>query len=183
MIQTMTALFFVVLTGSPAGAATSCPAIDDIAESASERDFQQVRRLTGIPQPLVSSGTVIVEDDQIIWNVTDPLNVTTIISETGITESIEGGPASAVETGGGMNPLLTKGLFDVLGGDLTRASTYFSVEHLPNDAGRWRVRLVPKDPQVADYLAAMTVSGCTAIDTITTDQTSGDQMTITFQDG
>ncbi|WP_300379131.1 hypothetical protein [Henriciella sp.] len=176
-------LVFLVSVGTPAAASTACPSFEDATEVSGQRSFKQVRTLDGVDQPLISTGTVSIEPDRVVWTVTNPLNITTTITEAGITQSVEGGPAEPIETGGGMNPMLTTGLLDVLGGNMEDAESYFSIETMASLERRWRVKLSPKGEQVSDYIAGMTVSGCATVDEIRLDQTNGDEMIVTFQDG
>ncbi len=154
-----------------------------VAQETSTRTFTQERSLVGIEQSLVSSGRVEVSEDVIRWIVSDPIEISTVISSGGMTQSIEGGPAQPIGAAGASNPLLSEsGLIKLLKGDLTNVEASYDVNELANEGG-WGVSLVPKADEMAQHVSGIEVYGCTKIDIIKVNQSNGDTIKVSFSKG
>lgn len=172
----------IAAQAAPAGEQT-CLAPQKVAQELGSRHFVQERHLKGIDQALVSSGAVLVASDSIMWTVSDPIEISTVISESGMTQSIEGGPAEPVGAAGAANPMLSQsGLVNLLKGDLRGVDENYIVSEIENETG-WGLSLMPKAQDMAKHVTAINVTGCTKIDSIKVKQSNGDVIFVTFSKG
>ncbi|ACT58987.1 outer membrane lipoprotein carrier protein LolA [Hirschia baltica] len=172
--------FLLAAQSEPAAADNQCLAPQSVAQEIGSRKFTQERRLEGIEQSLVSQGIVNVSADAIEWTVLDPIEITTVISPNGMTQSIEGGPAQEVGAVGASNPILSQsGLIQLLKGDLTGADANYTVTDFEINDG-WGVSLAPKAEDMAKHVTKIDVTGCMKIDSINVVQANGDQILVKF---
>ena len=141
--------------------------------------FTQTRHLVGVRAPLVSQGVVTISANQVQWHVTQPVDIVTIIGPTGMTQSVEGGPAQPLAAGSGDAFLSSSGLRAVLNGDFSSARTQYDITRLPAGAdGAWNIRLRPRAGALARFIAAIDVRGCAEVARVSVRQVSGDWMDI-----
>jgi hypothetical protein len=148
--------------------------------------FVQTRHLTGVRTPLVSRGQAVVAPGRVEWRVTDPIDIRTVITPTGITQSVENGPAQTLGPQGADPFTSGAGLFDLLVGDFAAVRTHYDIARLaPAANGSWRLRLTPRAAGLARFVSEIEVNGCSAIDGVAVRQANGDRMeiTLTRQDG
>ena len=162
---------------------TGCMSPLEITGFADEQAFVQTREFAGMDQKIVSSGSVRIEGETIVWSVFDPILIVTRISGTSITQAIEHGPEEPVGSAGPANPLLAQsGLVDLLRGDLQAASTVYDVE-IPDDMlNPWTVALTPQDDDLATVIASITISGCRQVEALRVNQSNGDVIAVSFSD-
>lgn len=140
--------------------------------------FTQTRHLSGVRAPLISRGQALIAPDRVEWNVAQPLNIRTIISASGITQSVENGPAQRVGQQGDAF-LSSAGLFNLLAGDFAALARHYEVA--PNRAGAngaWTVRLTPKAEAFAQIVSYIEVGGCERVSDVEIRQANGDRMEI-----
>lgn len=178
----MIAIFssFFVLAAAQDASVVGCLAPENVAKEIGRRPFVQERSLVGIDQPLVSSGIVTVSGADITWTVNDPIEISTVISETGMTQSIEGGPAQNIGAAGASNPMLGQsGLVELLKGDLSSADANYNISDKDVSLG-WGVSLTPKAKDMAEHVSQIDVTGCSKIETIKVNQSNGDVIFVKF---
>jgi len=142
--------------------------------------FTQTRHLTGVRAPLVSRGRANIAAERVEWHVTDPLDIRTTITPTGITQSIENGPAQRVGPQGGGDAFLSSaGLFDLLVGDFTALQTHYTITRAaPAANGAWSMRLTPRAASLSRFVSAIDVAGCERVTGVEVRQANGDRMEI-----
>lgn len=142
--------------------------------------FTQTRHLNGVRAPLVSRGRAVVAADRVDWRVTDPLDIRTTITPSGITQSIEGGPPQRVGPQAGGDAFLSSaGLFDLLVGDFSALSTHYTVfRGAPQANGAWSMRLTPRSEGLARFVSHIEVGGCERVSEVEVRQANGDWMEI-----
>jgi hypothetical protein len=170
------ALMATVLLGA---AHAQCADPFHIAAPTGAVAFTQTRHLSGVARPLVSHGQAQVGADRLQWHVTQPVDILTVISPAGVTQSIEGGPAQSMGPQGGDAFMSSSGLLDIMRGDFTAARTHYEVAALPAAAsGDWRLRLTPRSAQMARFISFFEVQGCDAVGQVKVQQAGGDWMEI-----
>lgn len=145
--------------------------------------FTQTRHLTGVRAPLISRGSAVVSAAGVDWRVTDPIEVRTTITASGITQSVEGGPAQPVAAGGD-GFFSSAGLLSLLAGDIAALRNYYEVARAaPGAGGAWRLRLTPKTANIARFLSYIEVGGCQRVSDVQVRQANGDWMQIALSPG
>jgi hypothetical protein len=165
----------ILLTVSAARAACVDPAALKPARGAFE--FRQTRYLKATHAPLVSQGVATVSPGRVEWRVTRPIDVVTVITKGGVTQSIEGGPAQPVGGSSNVDPLLRSlGLLQIVSGDFAGARTNYDVETEPHPPGAaWKLTLRPKDRQVSRFLDHIEIAGCDRPAEVDIFQANGDR--------
>jgi hypothetical protein len=144
--------------------------------------FRQTRKLASVPRPLVSEGVARIDKGKVVWSVRKPFAVETVITPSGMTQAVNGGPAKAAG-GGTVDPFLrSSGLFQLLTGDYKALGRYYAIS-TSKGAAAWRVSLTPRDKGMARFVSAIEVSGCTAPADVQIRQVNGDLMTIAWLNG
>ncbi|WP_420478910.1 outer membrane lipoprotein carrier protein LolA [Brevundimonas sp. FT23028] len=138
----------------------------------------QTRHLSGVRAPLVSRGQAQIAAQRVDWHVTDPLDVRTVITPSGVTQSVEGGPAQRMGAQGG-EAFLSTGLLDLLSGDIAAMRRHYNISRRPNGAGgSWTLRLTPRAPALARQLSSIDIAGCERVNSVEVLQANGDRMQI-----
>ena len=140
--------------------------------------FTQTRHLNGVRAPLVSRGEVVIAAERVDWRITDPMDIVTVITPTGATQSVEGGAPQRLGPQGGDAFLSSAGLFDLLVGDFSALDTHYAITRSNVANGSWRMRLAPRAANVARFVTALEVAGCTRVESVVVRQANGDWMEI-----
>jgi hypothetical protein len=154
----------------------TCPPPHEIRVGEFSRDFVQTRHLEGLSAPIVSTGTVTLSGDRVVWHNLSPFDIRTTFGPEGVTQSVEGSEPQAINAYGNAGPLVGGlPLTDVLRGDLGKLETLFRVTTSSDAAGgHWTGILVPHDERLAEILGIIEVSGCTEVESITLRRPAGD---------
>jgi hypothetical protein len=140
--------------------------------------FTQTRHLNGVRAPLVSRGRAVIAAERVEWNVNDPIDIRTTITESGITQSVENGPAQRVGPQGDAF-LSSAGLFNLLAGDFSSLGSHYTIARGAAGAnGRWTVRLTPRAEALARFVSYIEVGGCEGVRAVEVRQANGDWMEI-----
>lgn len=139
--------------------------------------FTQTRHLSGVRAPLVSRGQAVVAENRIDWRVTQPLDIRTVITPSGITQSVEGGAPQRMG-GQGDAFLSSAGLLNLLSGDISSLSSHYDIARSAGASGGWRVRLTPKAAGMARFLSYIEAAGCERVSNVEVRQANGDWMEI-----
>lgn len=143
--------------------------------------FTQVREARALGRPLESSGHVAaVPGKGILWVLEDPFPVAVAVTPGRVTQREGDGPAQ--ELPASAQPLFQALLGLFLGtrpGQGSLLADGFEPE-LERDAGRWTLRLVPKDPLLAKGVSRVEVEGASFVDVVRVLEPGGDRTTIAF---
>ncbi len=139
--------------------------------------FTQTRHLSGVRNPLVSRGRAVVAENRIDWRVTQPLEIVTVITPSGISQSVEGGPPQRMG-GQGDAFLSSAGLLNLLAGDISALGNHYEIARSPAPGAGWRVRLTPKSQATARFIAYIEAGGCERVSNVEVRQANGDWMEI-----
>jgi hypothetical protein len=161
--------------------AAECPAPEAMPTPEGTVAFKQTRALNGVGKPIVSTGDVTVSPDVVVWRVTKPVEIVTRIAETGVTQSVAGGPPKALGAGGSAAFLSETGLSDLLRQDFTKIGQRYDVERgVRTGAPGWAVALKPKDKRLAPYVKQVSFESCRRLEWIEIDQPNGDKIRVDF---
>lgn len=144
-------------------------------------NFIQYRHLNGVPKPIKSEGNIVIWDGKgLIWTTSLPFPNSLLITQKGLYQ-LENQRKSPVVKAGGDNAL-----FDVMAGifkiNMQEQIKGFSIEKLPSNNDRWRIRLVPQYSQVKNFIHSIVVEGNEQITHITISRPKGDRDEIDIKD-
>jgi hypothetical protein len=183
----MRCLFFVLLILIPCGAYAIEPSPQQLVIDTHDvlrGHFFEERNLKGFNAPLKTEGHFVVAPAHgLIWKIEKPLPTATIITPSGLVQTIAGTkvmflPAKKV-------PFLLH-LYDMLGGALAGNWKPLEAEFAitkSEHAGSWEITLVPrrKDNPAMPF-SSITVDGHRFVENVTFLKTDGDSDTLAFDE-
>lgn len=177
LIRALVAAGLVSLMAAPAVA--ECAKPEAVAAPKGEQAFTQTRILKGLKRPIVSTGSVLVQGETVVWTVKEPIEIITRITKTGVTQSVDGGAPEPLGPEGSDAVLVQSGLMDLLKGQLSALDTRYSVKRAARTKGDgWKLDMTPKAEQLKGWIAGLEVEGCTRIETVSIRQANGDVMNV-----
>jgi outer membrane lipoprotein-sorting protein len=171
------------------GSAQSAGLVSQIAAqlgraSAIRARFTQTQTRAALKQPLISSGSLLlVRGRGVVWHIETPYQATYLITDAGVHEVNASGQPT-----GGASPHGTRGVAEVsrmmramLGGDLSALYSRFDVQATGTPA-QWRMQLTPNQPQLAQAIKSLQMSGGSYLRTLRITLANGDVTTLDFSD-
>lgn len=177
----MMAIQAVCLPAYAAASATSAPSASSGSNASNDADaalvsqiaarlaqakgvrarFTQTQTLAALKTPLVSTGSLLFFRDRgVIWQIDTPYKKTWVMSDAGMIAIDATGQRvannSAQSARGAAE--IAKMMRAMLGGDLSGLYTQFDVQARGTPA-RWQMRLVPRQPQIAQALRGIEMDG------------------------
>jgi outer membrane lipoprotein-sorting protein len=147
--------------------------------------FTQTQTLAAMKQPLVSNGTLLFFRERgVIWQIDTPYKATYVITDAGVVQVDAGGHRlSGNSTHGAQG---TRGVAQVskmmramLGGDLSALYSQFDVS-AEGSAAQWRMRLTPNQPQLAQSIKGLDMSGGDYLQSLRITLANGDVTKLEF---
>jgi len=146
-------------------------------------DFEQVKTIAGFRNPLVSHGDFLVARGQgVLWHTTRPFESTLVVTKTRLfTRAADGSTANAMDAQSepGLRQV-NELIFALLAADLEALAERFTVEGEAVGAQGWKLVLVPRDPQLARFIARATLEGGRNVDSVRIEEARGDATLIRF---
>jgi hypothetical protein len=164
--------------------ALACPAPGDLRATALDRHFTEEKFISGMSKPLLSEGRLTARADEVVWHMTSPFDVRTVIAPSGIMQAIDGGEPTAVGPGASeIGAGIAKSMAALMRGQWSELKTMFDVA-LPSTpaSGEWQVVLTPLDPRLQGMLGTITVRGCEDVSRVEIARDGGDREVIHFDD-
>ncbi|MBO6634134.1 MAG: outer membrane lipoprotein carrier protein LolA [Parvibaculum sp.] len=162
--------------------AAACPSPKDIKVGEVDRAFTQERHIEGMSKPLLSRGRLTADENRIVWHMTEPFDVETVIAPDGITESVDGEATRPVATGTGeLGSAVARSAAALMRGNWEELSTLFEVsEPAKLDNGDWQVLLAPRNERMKRAVGLIEVTGCEDVERIEIGSEGGDRHIVTF---
>lgn len=142
--------------------------------------FEQLKTVKGFKQPLRSSGDFVVARGKgIVWHVLRPFESTLVVkpdslqsrgSDGQLTMQMRAQDEPALRTVNAM-------LFAVMSANLTELAQHFEVTGQVAPKG-WSLHLVPRDPTLAQWLAAVDLQGNQFVQEVKLQEARGDSSLI-----
>jgi outer membrane lipoprotein-sorting protein len=138
--------------------------------------FTQTQTLSAMKQPLVSTGELVFFRERgVIWRVMTPYKATYVISDAGVTEVDANGKRISAKSARGVQGVaqvskMTRAMF---GGDLSALYSQFDVDAQGTPA-RWKLELKPNQPQLAQSIKGLQMSGGEFLQTLRITRANGD---------
>ncbi|WP_028230791.1 outer membrane lipoprotein carrier protein LolA [Paraburkholderia mimosarum] len=123
--------------------------------------FTQTQTLAAMKAPLVSTGSLLFFRERgVIWQIETPYKKTWIMRDSGVTvidaagQRIQNGSAQGARGAAEIAKMMRA----MLAGDLSALYTQFDVT-ARGTASQWQMRLVPRQPQIAQALRGIEMEG------------------------
>lgn len=169
------------LSAATAGAASDAALVAQIAARLAQAKgvrarFTQTQTLAAMKAPLVSTGSLLFFRDRgVIWQIDTPYRKTWVMGDAGVVEVNAAG--QRITTGGAQGSRgaaeVAKMMRTMLGGDLSALYSQFDVEARGTPA-HWQMRLLPRQPQIAQSLSALHLGGGDFLQTLRITLANGD---------
>lgn len=145
-------------------------------------DFVQHKEIAAMKRPLVSSGRVLISREHgVWWQIEQPLRIGYVLQADRIVEIAADGTrrtrSAQDQPGLGQVARIFRALLNAQNDALAE---YFEVRSVPAAKG-WAVELKPRQPQLAQHLQSIQLSGDTFVESIRIDEASGDRSLIEFK--
>jgi outer membrane lipoprotein-sorting protein len=144
--------------------------------------FTQTQTLSVMKQPLVSTGSLVFFRERgVIWQIDTPYKATYVITDTGVSEVNANGQRTKSNNGNGVRGVaqVSRMMRAMLGGDLSALYSQFDV-HADGTAAQWRMQLTPNQPQLAQSIKGLEMSGGDYLQALRITLANGDVTRIDF---
>ena len=142
--------------------------------------FEQSRTIKDLPQPLKSSGEMLIARDKgLLWDQTSPFSMKLLLDDTRMVQAINGQPPQTITAEN--NPQmfqfnhLLRALFQA---DRKVLEQNFRVEFTDKGEGRWTLRLIPIVTPLDKIFATIDLAGGQYLDSIQLNDKQGDRTDI-----
>lgn len=182
----------LIALAPPVFAAQPAPASDTslvsqiaghLAEAKGVRaQFTQTQTLSAMKQPLVSTGSLVFFRERgVIWQIDTPYKATYVITDTGVSEVNANGQRLTTNSGSGVRGVVqvSRMMRAMLGGDLSALYAQFDV-HADGTPAQWRMQLTPNQPQLAQSIKGLEMSGGDYLQALRITLANGDVTRIDF---
>jgi outer membrane lipoprotein-sorting protein len=144
--------------------------------------FTQTQTLAAMKQPLVSNGTLLFFRERgVIWQIDTPYKAIYVITDAGVAQVDASG--HRVGTRSAQSPRgvaqVSKMMRAMLGGDLSALYSQFDVS-AEGSAAQWRMRLTPNQPQLAQSIKGLDMSGGDYLQSLRITLANGDVTSLEF---
>jgi outer membrane lipoprotein-sorting protein len=177
----------LLVAAAPAQAANGNPALvsqvtSRLAQVKGVRArFTQTQTLSAMKQPLVSTGMLVFQRDRgVIWRVETPYAATYVITDAGVAEVDANGRRVRTSAQGVRGVAqVSKMMRAMLGGDLSSLYSQFDVD-AQGSASDWTLGLTPNQPQLAQAIKGLHMTGGAFLRSLRIDLASGDVTRLDF---
>jgi outer membrane lipoprotein-sorting protein len=144
--------------------------------------FTQTQTLSAMKQPLVSTGSLVFFRERgVIWRIDTPYKATYVIGDTGVSEVDANGKRINTKSAQGVRGVaqVSKMMRAMLGGDLSALYSQFDVD-AQGTASQWKLELKPNQPQLAQSIKGLQMTGGEFLQTLRIALANGDVTQIDF---
>ncbi|EEA00468.1 conserved hypothetical signal peptide protein [Burkholderia sp. H160] len=176
-------------TANPANAAApaSTALVSQIAAHLAQArgvraQFTQTQTLAAMKQPLVSNGTLLFfREHGVIWQIDTPYKATYVITDAGVAQVDASGHRVSTHSAQGTRGVaqVSKMMRAMLGGDMSALYSQFDVS-AEGSAAQWRMRLTPNQPQLAQSIKGLDMSGGDYLQSLRITLANGDVTKLEF---
>ncbi|PQV52126.1 outer membrane lipoprotein carrier protein LolA [Paraburkholderia sp. BL21I4N1] len=175
------------LQASPSSAAGNPALVSQITTHLAQAkgvraQFTQTQTLAAMRQPLVSSGSLLFFRERgVIWQIDAPYKATYVITDSGVAELNAAGQRVTAHSAQGARGVaqVSKMMRAMLGGDLSALYSQFDVR-AEGSAAQWRMQLTPNQPQIAQSIKGLEMSGGDYLQSLRITLANGDVTTLDF---
>lgn len=145
-------------------------------------DFSQSKQMSALKRPLVTSGRIVFSSRHgVLWQIDQPYRIIYVLGEQRIIE-ITGDGARRERSLRDVPGLAQIGSIfrAVLGANVAALRENFDVS-VQGHPGKWEIKLVPLQAQLAQLLGSLELSGGSFVESIRINETGGDITQIRFR--
>ncbi|NUX57255.1 outer membrane lipoprotein carrier protein LolA [Paraburkholderia youngii] len=168
---------------APANAALVSQIAAHLAQPKGVRSqFTQTQTLAAMKQPLVSNGTLLFFRERgVIWQIDTPYKATYVITDAGVAQVDASGSRVSTHSAQGTRGVaqVSKMMRAMLGGDLSALYSQFDVS-AEGSAAQWRMHLTPNQPQLAQSINGLDMSGGAYLQSLRITLANGDVTKLEF---
>ncbi|HTJ94410.1 MAG TPA: outer membrane lipoprotein carrier protein LolA [Pararobbsia sp.] len=146
--------------------------------------FTQTQTRAALKQPLVSSGSLLFFRERgAVWQIEKPYRATWVINDSGVTElDAQGHRPPGKSASGARGAAQISGMMrSMLAGDLSALYSQFDVR-AEGTPSHWQIVLVPNQPQLAQAIESLTMSGGDYLQSLRVTTSRGDVTLFEFAD-
>ncbi|CAH2791925.1 MAG: FIG027190: Putative transmembrane protein [uncultured Paraburkholderia sp.] len=143
---------------------------------------QFTQTLAAMKQPLVSTGSLLfLRERGVIWQIATPYKATYVITDAGVAEVDANGRRVTTHSAQGARGVaqVSKMMRTMLGGDLSALYSQFDVQ-AEGSAAHWRMQLTPNQPQIAQSIKGLQMSGGDYLQSLRIALANGDTTQLEF---
>jgi outer membrane lipoprotein-sorting protein len=141
--------------------------------------FTQTQTLSAMKQPLVSTGSLVFFRERgVIWQIDTPYKATDVITDAGVSEVNANGQRTNTNSGNGVAQV-SRMMRAMLSGDLSALYSQFDVQ-ADGTPAQWRMQLTPNQPQLAQSIKGLEMSGGDYLQALRITLANGDVTRIDF---
>lgn len=144
--------------------------------------FTQTQTLAAMKQPLVSTGSLLFFRERgVIWQIDTPYKATYVMTDAGVTEVNATGQRVTTHSAQGARGVaqVSKMMRAMLGGDLSALYSQFDVQ-AEGSVAQWRMQLTPNQPQIAQSIKGLAMSGGDYLQSLRITLANGDLTRLDF---
>jgi hypothetical protein len=144
--------------------------------------FTQTQTLSAMQRPLVSTGSLLFFRERgVLWRIDTPYKTIYVITDAGVEQvDANGRGVRANNANGGRGVAqVTRMMRAMLGGDLSALYSQFDVR-ADGTPAQWRLQLTPNQPQVAQSIKGLRMSGGDTLQTLGITFANGDTTQLDF---
>ncbi|TCW86983.1 hypothetical protein C5O80_03260 [Burkholderia sp. SRS-46] len=143
-------------------------------------EFTQTQALAAMTRPLVSTGSLLFDRASgVIWRVETPYKATYVITDGGVREVGADGQLVRARGDGRGVAQVSRMMRGMLAGDLSGLYAQFDVD-ASGTPERWRMTLRPNQPQLAQAIRTLQMSGGAYLKTLGMTFANGNVTTLEF---
>jgi len=146
-------------------------------------EFVQSKEMAAFKKPLVTRGRLVFARAQgVLWQIEQPLKLTYVLQEGRMLEIGEDGAVQARNAQDAPAVAQVGRIFRALLGGQTQALADFFDSTGSGDPDKaWSLILTPRNPQVAQFIKRITLTGGQHVDSIRIEEAGGDTATIRYR--
>jgi outer membrane lipoprotein-sorting protein len=160
------AALLLPVSAMPATSANNTGLVSQIAAHLAQAkgvraQFTQTQTLSAMKQPLVSTGSLVFFRERgVIWQIDTPYKATYVITDAGVSEVNSNGQRTNTNSGNSVRGVaqVSRMMRAMLGGDLSALYSQFDVK-ADGTPAQWRMQLTPNQPQLAQSIKGLEMSG------------------------
>ncbi|WP_409522561.1 outer membrane lipoprotein carrier protein LolA [Nitrincola sp. MINF-07-Sa-05] len=139
-------------------------------------NFTQHKHISGLKKPVLSSGYLLLEDEQLLWHTQKPVSSQVLISAAGVSQLTDGAAVGSAEAIAG-SEIIGQLLLAVLQQRTAFLHQYFTL----TSAGEDCFELRPHQPPVDQFFTQMTLCGDQTLNTINLLEHNGNRTLIELE--
>ena len=146
-------------------------------------EFMQTKQMAALKKPLVTRGKLTFSRQQgVLWLIERPYRMSYVLGEGRIVEIGSDGLRRVRDSRDVPGLAQVGRVFRAVLGARTEALREYFDASVQGDTARWTIELKPRQPQLAQFISGIQLSGGRFVEEIRIDESAGDSTQIRFSD-